>query len=247
MTRLDYTVNYDWAGGAPTASMGPDEFSVRWTGMVVPRYSETYTFYTTTDDGVRLWVDGQLLIDHWQPQAPTEWSGTIALEAGRQYSVRMEYYEQGGGAMAWLKWSSASRAKEIIPQSRLLPCWKAAEQFVSDFYQAVLRRAPTSYELQDWTERLTQAQGEAQQVAAAQALGRTLFNSTEYGSLNPSDNHRFVSDLYWGYLQRAPDAGGWSWWEGQVNSYGRGTGIAAFEESIEFKEKVAPPPADDHL
>jgi YD repeat-containing protein len=239
LTRLDPTVNFDWAGGSPSASMGVDDFSVRWTGMVVPRYSETYTFYTTTDDGVRLWVDGQLVIDRWQDQAPYEAAGTIALEAGRQYTVRMEYYERGGGALAWLKWYSTSQAKEIVPQSRLLPCWKSVEQFVTDFYQAVLRRAPTSYELQDWTERLAQAQGEAQQTAAAQALGRTILNSTEYATLNPSDTHRFVSDLYWGYLQRAPDVGGWSWWEGRVNSYGRGEGIVAFEESIEFKEKVA--------
>ncbi|HEX8684836.1 MAG TPA: PA14 domain-containing protein, partial [Pyrinomonadaceae bacterium] len=238
-TRLDYTVNYWWDLAAPAPGVGSEEFSVRWTGMVVPRYSEEYTFYTTSDDGVRLWVDGQLIIDKWFDQGATEWSGKITLEAGRQYSIKMEFYDRFWGAVAQLRWSSLSQAKEIVPQSRLLPCWKPTEQFVADFYQAALRRRPTSYESQDWTERLAQAQGEGQLIAAAQALGRTLFNSQEYAALNPSDNRRFVSDLYWGYLQRAPDAGGWSWWEGEVNAHGRGHGIASFEDSIEFKEKVA--------
>jgi YD repeat-containing protein len=240
-TRLDYTVNYWWDLAAPAPGVGSEEFSVRWTGMVVPRYSEEYTFYTTSDDGVRLWVDGQLIIDKWFDQGATEWSGKITLEAGRQYSIKMEFYDRFWGAVAQLRWSSLSQAKEIVPQSRLLPCWKPVEQFVRDFYQAVLRRAPSSYELQDWTERLTQAQGEGQQIAAAQALGRTLFGPTgagaEYYALNPTDTPRFVSDLYWGFLQRAPDAGGFNWWLGAMQS--REHGINSFADSIEFKDKVA--------
>jgi YD repeat-containing protein len=242
-TRLDYTVDYWWDLAAPVPGVGSEEFSVRWTGMVVPRYSETYTFYTTTDDGVRLWVDGQLIINKWQDQGATEWSGQVTLEAGRAYAIKLEFYDRFWGAVAQLRWSSASQAKEIIPQSRLLPCWKGVEQFVTDFYQAVLRRQPTSHELQDWTERLAQAQGEAAQIAAAQALGYTLFAPAIYDTLNPpppaGDNSRFVSDLYWGFLQRAPDAGGHAWWVQQVTSHGRGTGVAAFADSIEFKEKVA--------
>lgn len=210
-TRLDYTVDYWWDLAAPAPGVGAEEFSVRWTGMVVPRYSETYTFHTTTDDGVRLWVDGQLIINKWQDQGATEWTGPITLEAGRAYSIKMEFYDRFWGAVAKLSWSSASQGKEIVPQNRLLPCWKSVEQFVTVFYQAALRRRPTSHELQDWTERLAQAQGEGQLIAAAQALGRTILLSQEYALLNPSDNQRFVSDLYWGYLQRAPDAGGWTW------------------------------------
>src|SRR5438045_505562 len=71
LTRTDAAVNFDWGGGSPDPSITADLFSARWTGMVVPRYAETYTFYTTTDDGVRLWIDGQLIIDKWVDQAPT--------------------------------------------------------------------------------------------------------------------------------------------------------------------------------
>ena len=60
------------------------------------RYSEDYTFYTTGDDGVRLWVNGQLIIDGFIDQAPTEYSGKIRLEAGQKYDIKMEYYEKRG-------------------------------------------------------------------------------------------------------------------------------------------------------
>lgn len=119
VTRTDATVNFDWGGGTPDSSIGVDTFTTRWTGKVEPQYSQTYTFYTQTDDGVRLWVNGQLIIDKWIDQGPTEWSGQITLSAGQRYDIRMDFYENGGGAMARLSWSSASQTKQIIPQNRL--------------------------------------------------------------------------------------------------------------------------------
>ena len=119
LTRVDSTVNFDWGTGSPDPGIGADTFSVRWTGQVVPLYSQTYTFYTTSDDGVRLWVDGQQIINNWTDHAVIENSGTIALTAGEQYDVKMEYYEKGGLAVAKLWWSSASQAKQAIPQTQL--------------------------------------------------------------------------------------------------------------------------------
>jgi fibronectin type 3 domain-containing protein len=119
LSRVDAGVNFDWTSGSPDPSIGGDTFSVRWTGWVVPEYSQTYTFYTTTDDGVRLWVNGTQLINKWVNQSATEWSGTIALTAGQCYYIRMEYYDNSGNASAKLSWSSSSRAKEIIPSTRL--------------------------------------------------------------------------------------------------------------------------------
>ena len=121
LTTTNGTINFDWGSGTPDASIGADTFSIRWTGMVQPRFSDTYTFYTTTDDGVRLWVNGQLLIDKWVDQGATEWSGSIALNAGQLYTIQMDYYENGGGASARLSWSSPNVPKEIIPQSQLSP------------------------------------------------------------------------------------------------------------------------------
>jgi hypothetical protein len=89
--------------------------------MIQPQFNETYTFSTTTDDGVRLWVNGQLIIDHWVAQAPTTWTGTIALQAQQYYNIQMDYYQAGGGAVASLSWSSPSLALAIIPTSQLYP------------------------------------------------------------------------------------------------------------------------------
>ncbi|WP_206098827.1 beta-glucanase [Paenibacillus paeoniae] len=120
-TRVDATVNFNWGYGAPISSMGADTFSVRWTGKVKPQYTGTYTFHTSTDDGVRLWVNNQLIIDKWMDQAETEWSGTIYLTAGQKYDIKLEYYDNTEDAIAKLSWSSASQPKQIIPQNRLYP------------------------------------------------------------------------------------------------------------------------------
>lgn len=119
--RLDPTVNFEWGLASPDASIPADKFSARWTGQVAARYSETYNFHVVGDDGVRLWVDGQLIVNAWLDQGPTEHSGSITLEAGRKYDIRLEFYESGGGATARLLWSSRSQAKEVIPQARLYP------------------------------------------------------------------------------------------------------------------------------
>ncbi|PTL79445.1 PQQ-dependent sugar dehydrogenase [Vitiosangium sp. GDMCC 1.1324] len=121
LERVDPTVDFRWDDGAPAPGVDKDTFSVRWSGSVVPRYSETYTFYTQTNDGVRLWVDGKLLIDDWSIHSTTENHGTLTLQAGRAYSLRMEFYENLGLATARLLWSSPSQRKEIIPQEQLRP------------------------------------------------------------------------------------------------------------------------------
>jgi regulation of enolase protein 1 (concanavalin A-like superfamily) len=121
IARVEESVNFDWGTRAPHASMNSDNFSVRWTGQVIPEYSENYTFYTQSDDGVRLWVNGQQLINNWTQHGVTEDSATIALQAGRPYEIKMEYYEAGGGAVSKLLWSSPSRSKQVIPPSALRP------------------------------------------------------------------------------------------------------------------------------
>ncbi|MGW6128618.1 PQQ-dependent sugar dehydrogenase [Cellulomonas sp. NPDC055163] len=121
VTRVDPTVGFRWGAAAPVAGIGADTFSVRWTGSVVPRYTQTYTFATTSDDGVRLWVDGRLVIDQWTRHAPRVDTGTVALTAGRAVPVRLEYFDDRLDATIQLRWSSASQASEIVPASQLRP------------------------------------------------------------------------------------------------------------------------------
>ncbi|NJK91127.1 MAG: hypothetical protein HC904_04405 [Blastochloris sp.] len=119
--RLDGNIRFDWKNLAPLPGMGADTFSIRWQGRVVPQFSETYTFSTVSDDGVRLRVDGQLLIDDWTSHAATRRSGSISLEAGQKYEIELEYFEARGNASVSLLWASASRSEEVIPPDRLLP------------------------------------------------------------------------------------------------------------------------------
>jgi len=119
-TRIDPTINFNWGLKSPDPLVGPDTFSVRWTGQVAAKFSETHTFYALSDDGVRLWVNGQLIIDKWIDQK-AENQGSVALTSGRMYDIKVEYYENGSGAIAQLSWSSPSQPKQIIPQSQLYP------------------------------------------------------------------------------------------------------------------------------
>ncbi len=118
LTRVDSSINFDWGTGAPDPSIGVDTFSVRWRGTVHPRYTGNYTFTVEADDGVRLWINGNLLIDQWHDQGPTRYSTTLPVVADQGYDVVMEYYENGVGAVARLLWSSAQQAEEAIPDTR---------------------------------------------------------------------------------------------------------------------------------
>jgi hypothetical protein len=122
VTRTDPAIDFDWASQSPAAGIGADTFSCRWTGRVRPTHSETYTFYTFTNDGVRLWVDGELLVDHWvQQSGGIEWSAQMTLQSGRWYTLQMDHYEGVGNAVARLSWSSPSTPKQVVPQSALSP------------------------------------------------------------------------------------------------------------------------------
>jgi hypothetical protein len=177
VTRNDAHVGFDWGGAQPASGIAPGTFSVRWTGQVMPYRSGDYTFFTTADDGVRLWVNGRLLIDRWSnrpklfgdangdgvvnftdyqifqtqdrtsnPQSdfngdgvvnftdfqllfgnmhktladttPTDY-GSITLEAGVKYDLRLEYYQDEGIAAVKLGWVTPTHWRELIPMDQL--------------------------------------------------------------------------------------------------------------------------------
>ena len=115
--RVDPNIEFDWEIGSPGAGVGVDSYSVRWTGKVLPPSSGTYTFYSTSDDGIRVKVNGVTLVDKWIDQGATEWSGTIDLTKGQLADVVVEYYENSGGAVAKLAWEGPGFAKQTIPSS----------------------------------------------------------------------------------------------------------------------------------
>ena len=118
-SRLDQTVNFDWSTGSPNAAIDADTFSARWTGFVKPTTTETYTFLTQTDEGVRLWVNGVLVIDNWTAHIATLNRGTINLTANVKYSIKLEYYENTGVAVSKLFWSTPTILQGIIPRPLL--------------------------------------------------------------------------------------------------------------------------------
>lgn len=98
LTRIDPVLDFAWGGGAAAASLPADDFSVRWTGKLVPRASGHYLLSVTGDDGFRLSLDGKRVLEDWTVHAPRSRGAVTTLEAGRSYDIVLEYYEQGGGA-----------------------------------------------------------------------------------------------------------------------------------------------------
>ncbi|PSJ37666.1 PA14 domain-containing protein [Allosphingosinicella deserti] len=121
VTRIDPVVDFAWGTAAPHPAIPADKFSARWTGEIAPLFSETYSFHVTGDDGVRLWIDDQLIVNGWLDQAATEYNAAIALQAGRRYRLRLDYYDGGGPAACKLMWSSRRQPKQVIPQAQLYP------------------------------------------------------------------------------------------------------------------------------
>ncbi len=120
-SRIDSQVYFNWSTG--TNNLGqPLYFGIRWTGRIYVPTTGNYTFYTMTDDGVRLWIDGTSLIDNWSLHASTEdTSAAIALTGGQYYTVRMDYFENAGFSQAELRWSGPGISKALIPQDNLFP------------------------------------------------------------------------------------------------------------------------------
>ncbi len=120
VSRITPTVNFNWGTGSPATGIAADTFSVRWTGQVRSVEAGTYTFRTNSDDSVRLWVNGQLIIDDWTDHSAKYDTGTIALEAGVWYDIKIEYKENTGAAVMQLSWMRPLQTTfAIVPQANL--------------------------------------------------------------------------------------------------------------------------------
>ncbi len=106
LVRSDSNINFDWGYGSPGPGIGPDHFAVRWT-RTLNLSGGTWRFTATADDGVKLWVDDRLVIDKWVDQRAAAYSADVALSAGN-HTVKMEYYENAGNAVAKLSYTSVN-------------------------------------------------------------------------------------------------------------------------------------------
>lgn len=105
VARCETAVNYDWGSGSPVTGINRDNFSVRWSGTFQFAQGD-YAIRTTADDGVRLWVDNKLVVDAWVPQVAQTYAYRPTLNAG-EHTIKMEYFEQGDQAVAWLNWEAS--------------------------------------------------------------------------------------------------------------------------------------------
>ena len=125
---------------APGAGVPADEFSARWSGVVTASATGAHVFQTLSDDGVRLWVDGRLVIDNWTDHGVTaDTTVPIAMVAGERYAIRLEYYERGGGALVMLRWQPPGAGGfATIPAASLAPVQETARGLKGEYYGGLI-------------------------------------------------------------------------------------------------------------
>lgn len=110
--RIDPSINFYWKGESPQKGIVPkDKFSTRWQGYFEFEESE-YRFISSTDDGIRIWVDGDEIISSWKNQGTTEYFADIKLSKGK-HLIKVEYYEKYGWATAKLRWEKKADCSGI--------------------------------------------------------------------------------------------------------------------------------------
>ncbi len=128
-SRVDATVDFDWGASSPGfGGLGTNNFSIRWSGQVEPRYDGLYTFYVTADDGAALWVNDRLIVSRLLSATTAQMGGQISLRANERVNLRLEFFERTNNASVRLEWTSTSQAREVIPQSQLYPTTLPAER-----------------------------------------------------------------------------------------------------------------------
>jgi hypothetical protein len=112
LQRNDSAINFDWGLGSPDPVVHVDQFSARWQ-RTIDTVAGTFRFTTTSDDGIRVWVDGSLIIDQWNDHPPTTFAANKALSAGH-HQIQVEYYENTYGAVARLSWAPVATVGTVI-------------------------------------------------------------------------------------------------------------------------------------
>ncbi len=131
-TRYDANVNRNWGTAAPISGIANTTYSVRWTGQILPQYSQEYTFFVTSSGGARLMVNGQALVNNWTDHTSKVDSGKVTLQANVKYDIRLEFFRNTSNpAMIKLEWQSASRTKQVVPQARLYPTGSNAAKAIT--------------------------------------------------------------------------------------------------------------------
>lgn len=114
--RTDKSINFEPANQAPDPFLPASPMSIRWTGKLVPTVSGQYVLSFTSDDGVRVWLDGELVIEDWNVHARRDEKAILNLEKGRSYDLKVEYYDAGGDCIARLNWMVPSTGANVMEE-----------------------------------------------------------------------------------------------------------------------------------
>ena len=133
-TRTDGPVDINWNGASPGTGVAATQWSAKWTGKITPTATGTYTFGLTSDDGSRLFVNGQQIINQWQDQAATTATGTINLTAGQPVSDEIDYFQDGGSSQIGFGWAPPGFTTPAMQQAvNLAKASSVAVVFANNF------------------------------------------------------------------------------------------------------------------
>ncbi|MBN2785286.1 MAG: DUF5110 domain-containing protein, partial [Pontiellaceae bacterium] len=124
LSRIDSSVDFEWGTGSPGGSVPSDAFSVRWSGWIGP-FAETgtKTFAISVDDGARVWINDQLVVDTWVDQALETYTASVDVTAGESLSLRIEYFENGGDATCRFGEAASEITTAWIPPGNWHDLW----------------------------------------------------------------------------------------------------------------------------
>ena len=128
LTRVDASIDFNWGSSSPGGSVPATDFSARWTGNIaIPASAGDVSLAALSDDGVRVWVDGQLCIDNWGPNNSVTTGAPNILKAGQSYQLRVEYLQLGGNDLVTLLWHGSNPSRTVwIPPGNWINAWNGA-------------------------------------------------------------------------------------------------------------------------
>jgi fibronectin type 3 domain-containing protein len=130
ISRIDPTIDFNWNSAAPDPSLNQSAFSAKWTGQIEAASTETYEFRTFSDDGVRVFINGQEIINDWN-SGTHEDEGQISLVAGQKYSIEIDYFQNFGNAKIDFQWETPTMPWTDVPTTMLYPAALPATTTVS--------------------------------------------------------------------------------------------------------------------
>lgn len=119
--RVDFGIDFNWGGGGPFKDWRVDHFSVRWTGTFQVEQPGEYEFITTSDDGVRLEIDGKKLINNWTDHNVIDNKAKIKLAKDKEYRIRIEYFENSGEAIMRVGYIGPDKKRHSLKDLLLAP------------------------------------------------------------------------------------------------------------------------------